>query len=243
MLTYILAVLVGTGSVGLYVAAFFFPEIHRKNDFIWSGVGLFYALSLWIYARQTTGGILVGQTASVALLGWFVWQTLQLRRQLVPIDRQTPIPTTAEIKQQLGIKQSAKPASKPPARAKSTAPVPPAPPANPAPVATPSARVKSTVPVPPAPPANPAPVETAPAQVAAPVRSIPQPPIAPLPAADSESEEAWIKLEVKPSKPVQQIVRPPIVPQLPAIAAESVPRKPEPESIEKVPSEPTETSG
>ena len=225
MLTYILAVLVGTGSVGLYVAAFFFPEIHRKNDFIWSGVGLFYALSLWIYARQTTGGILVGQTASVALLGWFVWQTLQLRRQLVPIDRQTPIPTTAEIKQQLGLKQSAKPASKPPARAKSTAPVPPAPPANPAPVATPSARVKSTVPVPPAPPANPAPVV------------VPQTPIATPPAVTTELDEAWIKLEVKPSKPVQQIVRPPVVPQLPAIAAESVPRKPEPDMIEQVPLE------
>jgi hypothetical protein len=108
MLAYILAVLVGTGSVGLYISAFFFPEIHRKQDFIWSGVGFFYALVLWIYARQETGGILVGQTASVALLGWLAWQTLKLRRQLVPVSQQTPIPTTTKIKEQLGLKPPAK---------------------------------------------------------------------------------------------------------------------------------------
>ena len=151
MLAQILAVLVGTGSVGLYIAAFFFPEIHRKQDFIWSGVGFFYALSLWIYARQTTGGILVGETASVALLGWFVWQTLKLRRQLVPTNQQTPIPTTTQIKQQLGLKQTgikiakSNPATVPtataPAQAKSSAPTTPVTPppvtAVPAPVVTP----------------------------------------------------------------------------------------------------------
>ncbi len=217
MLTYILAVLVGTGSVGLYVAAFFFPEIHRKHDFIWSGVGLFYALSLWIYARQTTGGILVGQTASVALLGWFVWQTLQLRRQLVPIDRQTPIPTTTELKQQLGLKQSgiksAKPTTKPPTRSKATPPVPATPPAPPI--------DRPTV----VPPRDPVQVET-------PVKQVPQSPVATI-----EEEEAWIKLEVKPSqpaaKPLGNPVRPPVVPELPAIAAESVPRRSPADSIEK----------
>ncbi len=104
MLAYILAVLVGTGSVGLYIAAFFFPEIHRKQDFIWSGVGFFYALTLWIYARQSFGGIVVGQTASVALLGWLAWQTLKLRRQLVPSNQQTPIPSISKIQQQVGLK-------------------------------------------------------------------------------------------------------------------------------------------
>jgi Ycf66 protein N-terminus len=94
MLAYILAVLVGIGSIGLYIAAFFFPEIHRKYDFIWSGVGCFYALALWIYARQEVGGILVGQTASVALLGWFGWQTIQMRRQLSAIERQTSMSST-----------------------------------------------------------------------------------------------------------------------------------------------------
>jgi Ycf66 protein N-terminus len=118
MLAHILAVLVGTGSVGLYIAAFFFPEIHRKQDFIWSGVGFFYALSLWIYARQTTGGVLVGETASVALIGWFVWQTLQLRRQLVPTNQQTPIPSTSKIKQQLGLKPTDPIAPKAPPKSK-----------------------------------------------------------------------------------------------------------------------------
>ena len=32
MLAHILAVLVGTGSVGLYLSAFFFPEIHRRSE-------------------------------------------------------------------------------------------------------------------------------------------------------------------------------------------------------------------
>jgi hypothetical protein len=122
MLAYILAVLVGTGSVGLYIAAFFFPEIHRKQDFIWSGVGFFYALTLWIYARQSMGGIVVGQTASVALIGWFGWQTLKLRRQLVPTNQQTPIPKIAKIQQQVGLKPTP---PKPPT--KSRPPIPPSP--------------------------------------------------------------------------------------------------------------------
>jgi hypothetical protein len=112
MLAYILAVLVGTGSIGLFIAAFFFPEIHRKHDFIWSGVGCFYALTLWIYARQEIGGILVGQTASVALIGWFGWQTLMLRRQLVVVDRQTPIPSTTKIPNR-STQQSARNMAKP----------------------------------------------------------------------------------------------------------------------------------
>jgi hypothetical protein len=89
MLAYILAVLVGTSSIGLFITAFLYPEIHRKPDFIWSGVGLFYALFLWLYADGVTGGILVGQTTSVALLGWFGWQTIKLRRQIAPMERQT----------------------------------------------------------------------------------------------------------------------------------------------------------
>jgi hypothetical protein len=123
MLAYILAVLVGTGSVGLYIAAFFFPEIHRKHDFIWSGVGFFYALTLWIYARQSVGGIVVGQTASVALVGWFGWQTLKLRRQLVPANQQTPLPDTTKIKQQMGLKPTT-PTPKTPPKSRTTNPTP-----------------------------------------------------------------------------------------------------------------------
>ncbi|MBW4664040.1 MAG: hypothetical protein KME01_07550 [Chroococcus sp. CMT-3BRIN-NPC107] len=97
MLSYILALAVGLGSFGLYMAAFFFPEVHRKNDFIWSGVGLFYALVLWVYGDRINGGLLLGQAASVALLGWSISQTLQLRRQLTPKTQQTDAPSTAAV--------------------------------------------------------------------------------------------------------------------------------------------------
>jgi hypothetical protein len=98
MLAYILAFVVGLGSLVIYIAAFFFPEIHRKNDFIWSGVGLFYALVLWIFAPRISGGLLLGHVASVALLVWFGWQTLSLRRQLTPQVEQTPVPSSETVK-------------------------------------------------------------------------------------------------------------------------------------------------
>jgi len=98
MLAYLLALVVGFGSLAIYLSAFFFPEIHRKNDFIWSGVGLFYALTLWIFAPRITGGLLLGHVASVALLVWFGWQTLSLRRQLAPEGQQTPLPSPELIK-------------------------------------------------------------------------------------------------------------------------------------------------
>ena len=85
MLTYLLALGVGLGSLGLYLSAFWFPPIYRKHDLNWSGAGLFYALVLWVCAGRITGGVLVGQLASVAMLGWFVWQTLDLRWRQLPI--------------------------------------------------------------------------------------------------------------------------------------------------------------
>ncbi len=107
MLAYVLAWVVGLGSLGIYLAAFFFPEIHRKNDFIWSGIGLFYALVLWVYAKRVTGGLLLGQTASVSLLCWFGWQTLTLRRQLTPLDQQTQLPGGETVESKFsGLKSS-----------------------------------------------------------------------------------------------------------------------------------------
>lgn len=97
MLAYILALVVGLGSLALYISAFFFPEIHRKNDFIWSGIGLFYALVLWVFAPRIWGGLLLGHVASVALLVWFGWQTLSLRRQVTPQIQQTPVPSSEEV--------------------------------------------------------------------------------------------------------------------------------------------------
>ncbi len=96
MLAYILAIAVGLGSFGLYMAAFFFPDVYRKYDFTWSGVGMFYALVLWVCAGRITGGVLLGQVASVALLGWFSWQTLTLRRELTPPDRKTQVSGSAK---------------------------------------------------------------------------------------------------------------------------------------------------
>lgn len=102
MLAYILALAVALGSLGIYLAAFFFPEIHRKNDFYWSGVGLFYALILWVCAGRVTGGLLLGQVAAIAMLGWSVTQTLQLRRQLTPKPQQTELPSATQVKNTVG---------------------------------------------------------------------------------------------------------------------------------------------
>ncbi|WP_448597500.1 Ycf66 family protein [Thermoleptolyngbya sp.] len=91
-MSHILALVVALGSFGLYMSAFFLPEVYRKNDFIWSGVGMFYALVLWVCAGRITGGVLLGQMASVALLGWMGWQLLESRRLLTPYDQQTRLP-------------------------------------------------------------------------------------------------------------------------------------------------------
>ncbi|MFW6359682.1 MAG: Ycf66 family protein [Chroococcales cyanobacterium] len=99
MLAYILAIAVGLGSLVFYIAAFFFPEIHRKSDFIWSSIGLFYALVLWVCAGRITGGVLLGQMAGVALLGWFGWQTLTLRQALTPSEQKTEV--SPEVQEQV----------------------------------------------------------------------------------------------------------------------------------------------
>ncbi|MBW4494118.1 MAG: hypothetical protein KME26_13715 [Oscillatoria princeps RMCB-10] len=91
MLSYILALAVGIGGFALYMAAFFFPEVHRKGDLIWSGVAMFYALVLWFCAGRITGAVLLGESASVALLGWLGWQTLRLRREVTPSGERTQV--------------------------------------------------------------------------------------------------------------------------------------------------------
>jgi hypothetical protein len=84
MLTYILALMVIVASAGLYSATFVLPEVSRKNDLAWSGVGLFYGLVLWVCAGRITGGVLLGQMASVGLIGWLGWQTIESRWNETP---------------------------------------------------------------------------------------------------------------------------------------------------------------
>ncbi len=84
MLTYVLALLVIVASAGLYSATFVLPEVSRKNDLAWSGVGLFYGLVLWVCAGRITGGVLLGQMASVGLIGWLGWQTIESRWNATP---------------------------------------------------------------------------------------------------------------------------------------------------------------
>ena len=91
MLAYILAIAVGLASLSLYLSAFFLPELHRKDDFLWSGVGLFYALVLWICAGRMTGSVLLGQGAAVSLVLCFGWQTLRLRRAIAHPDDKTDV--------------------------------------------------------------------------------------------------------------------------------------------------------
>jgi len=91
MLAHLLALAIALGSFLLYFSAFFFPEIHRKSDFYWSGLGLFYGLVLWICAGRITGAVLLGTIASTALLLWFGTQTLLLRRALTSPAEKTKV--------------------------------------------------------------------------------------------------------------------------------------------------------
>jgi hypothetical protein len=226
MLAYILAVLVGTGSVGLYIAAFFFPEIHRKHDFIWSGVGFFYALTLWIYARQSMGGIVLGQTASVALVGWFAWQTLKLRRQLVPANQQTPLPDTTKIKQQIGLKPTTPPKSK------STNPTPSKSPAPQTVVEVKPTIVKQVVDKPPAPPAViPAPVvEVKPTVVKQVVNKPPAPP-AVIPAPVVEVKPTIVKQVVDTPPAPPAVIPAPMVEVKPTVVKQVVDKPPAPPAV------------
>ncbi|HIK38828.1 MAG: Ycf66 family protein [Geminocystis sp.] len=83
MLAYFLAVVVAILSLWLFFTAWTEKEIHRQDDFLWSGLGLFYALILWICAGRITGAVLLGQWAVVAILTSFFWENRQLRKAIV----------------------------------------------------------------------------------------------------------------------------------------------------------------
>jgi len=104
-MTHILALIVGFGSLAIYLAAFFFPEVHRKNDFYLSGLGLFYALALWFFAPRIGGWFFLGQLAAVALLIWFGLQTFSLRRQVTPAMQQTPVPSAEAVTSKISLQE------------------------------------------------------------------------------------------------------------------------------------------
>ncbi|MBE9204019.1 hypothetical protein IQ218_11940 [Synechocystis salina LEGE 06099] len=79
MLALMLSGAVALASLAFFFSAFFAPKLHRKDDFLWSGVGFFYGLVLWNCAQRFTGAILLGQAAVVVLVLAFAWQTLRLR--------------------------------------------------------------------------------------------------------------------------------------------------------------------
>jgi hypothetical protein len=96
MLHFLLAWTIALGSLGLFASGFFFPEIRRKNDLIWSGIGLFYALVMFVDSGRLRGGMILEELASVILIVWLCAQMLQQRRRLVPADKRTPIPNSME---------------------------------------------------------------------------------------------------------------------------------------------------
>jgi Ycf66 protein N-terminus len=80
MLPYFLATFMAIISLILYLNAFISPKIHRQDDFLWSGLGLFYALILWICSGRITGAVLLGQLAIIAVAIAFIWENRQLRK-------------------------------------------------------------------------------------------------------------------------------------------------------------------
>lgn len=82
MLAYFLAILGAITSLTLYLNAFIKPKIHRQDDFLWSGLGLFYSLVLWFSAGRITGALLLGQLAGMAVAIAFIWENQQLRKTI-----------------------------------------------------------------------------------------------------------------------------------------------------------------
>ena len=87
MLINLLAIAVGLGSLILFSTAFFLPKLHRRDDFFWGSVGLFYALDLWVCRESFRGGVLLGQVASCALLFSLGWQMWRLRVQTPDVQQ------------------------------------------------------------------------------------------------------------------------------------------------------------
>ena len=82
MLASFLAILMATVSLILFLNAFISPKTHRQDDFLWSALGFFYALVLWLCAGRFTGAVLLGQMAGVFITVAFLWENRQLRKAI-----------------------------------------------------------------------------------------------------------------------------------------------------------------
>lgn len=109
MLSYALAIIVAISSLVLFSTAFLMSHIHRKDDFLWSGIGLFYALVLWYCAKNITGAVLLGQTAATALLVSYCWQTIKLRRAIANPAKAAEINDFSILRNINGLLKSKKP--------------------------------------------------------------------------------------------------------------------------------------
>lgn len=101
MLPFLLAIAVGLAGLALFSLAFFFPGLYRRNDLIWSGIALFYALVLWFCAERLTGAVLLGQVASVALIGWLGSQALLWRWNKLNQDQKAAIADGSTVKERV----------------------------------------------------------------------------------------------------------------------------------------------
>ncbi len=97
MLAHVLAVLLGLSSFIFYMAAFFYPEVHRRIDFWISALGTVCAVVLWFCAGQMTVPVVLAQLLLIVLLATLGWQTLSIRREKTPVYQQTPVVLTPEV--------------------------------------------------------------------------------------------------------------------------------------------------
>ena len=86
MLASFLAILMVGISLILFLNAFIRPKTHRRDDFLWSALGLFYGLTLWLCAGRFTGAVLLGQTAGVFITVAFLWENRQLRKAIIEVS-------------------------------------------------------------------------------------------------------------------------------------------------------------
>ena len=124
MLSYALAIAVAISSLVLFSTAFLMSKIHRRDDFLWRGVGVFYALVLWYCAKNITGAVLLGQTAATALLVSYGWQTIKLRQMIANPGKAVATSSFSLVNTAKGLWKGKKQTKEVPATPEAKAPMP-----------------------------------------------------------------------------------------------------------------------